>query len=92
MGAGIWGLANLPTPMLPRRLFVSLSSTPCVQAVTAALREREAALLTVQSIEDDLERRRRAVAALEEAGPRRCVMWGRGGGGGGCRTALQLDM
>ncbi|EFN57618.1 hypothetical protein CHLNCDRAFT_142705 [Chlorella variabilis] len=40
-------------------------------AVTAALREREAALLTVQSIEDDLERRRRAVAALEEAGPRR---------------------
>ena len=38
----------------------------------AALREREAALLTVQSIEEDLEKRRRAAAALEEAGSRRC--------------------
>ena len=38
----------------------------------AALQEREAALLTVQSIEDDLHKRRAAVAALEEAGPRRC--------------------
>jgi hypothetical protein len=44
-----------------------------LQAVVAALREREAALLTVQSIEDDLDKRRRAAAALEEAGSRR---WG----------------
>ncbi|KAL4859717.1 5'-3' exoribonuclease 2 [Chlorella vulgaris] len=40
-------------------------------AVTAALRERETALLTLQSIEEDLERRRGAVVALEESGARR---------------------
>lgn len=40
-------------------------------AVVAALREREAALLTVQSIEEDLERRRRAVVQAEEAAARR---------------------
>lgn len=45
------------------------------QAMAAALREREAALLTVQSIEEDLDKRRRAAAALDEAGPRR---WGGG--------------
>lgn len=40
--------------------------------MAAALREREAALLTVQSIEDDLDKRRRAAAALDESGARRC--------------------
>ncbi|PRW57356.1 sorting nexin 2B [Chlorella sorokiniana] len=40
-------------------------------AMAAALREREAALLTVQSIEDDLDKKRRAAAALDEAGARR---------------------
>lgn len=44
-----------------------------MQAVAAALREREAALLTVQSLQDDLGKRRRAAAALEESGARR---WG----------------
>lgn len=43
-----------------------------VQAMAAALREREAALLTVQSIEDDLDKRRRAAAALHESCARRC--------------------
>ncbi|PSC68192.1 sorting nexin 2A [Micractinium conductrix] len=40
-------------------------------AVVAALREREAALLTAQSIEEDLDKRRRAAGQLEEAGARR---------------------
>jgi hypothetical protein len=48
----------------------------CLQAVTAALRERETALLTLQSIEEDLERRRGAVVALEESGARRSVASG----------------
>lgn len=38
----------------------------------AALREREAALLTAQSIEEDLGKRQAAAAALDEAGARRC--------------------
>lgn len=37
-------------------------------AVAGALREREAALLTAQSMEEDIEKRRKAVAALEDAG------------------------
>jgi hypothetical protein len=44
-----------------------------VQAVSGALREREAALLTLQSIEEDLEKRKRAVTVLEDSGARR---WG----------------
>lgn len=42
----------------------------------AALKEREAALLTVQSIEDDLAKRQAAAAALDESGSRR---WAAGG-------------
>ncbi|KAL4447991.1 hypothetical protein ABPG75_005210 [Micractinium tetrahymenae] len=40
-------------------------------AVVAALKERETALLTAQSIEEDLANRRAAAAALEESGARR---------------------
>ena len=39
--------------------------------MVGALKEREAALLTVQSIDEDLDRRRRAVEQLEETGSRR---------------------
>ena len=49
-------------------------------AAVAALREREAALLTVQSIEDDIDRRKRASAQLEEAGEAGGGGWARGGG------------
>ena len=38
------------------------------QAICKALREREAALLTVQALEEELEKKRRGVAALEEEG------------------------
>ena len=38
------------------------------QAVCKALREREAALLTVQALEEELEKKRRGMAALEEEG------------------------
>lgn len=37
-----------------------------VQAVLKALREREAQLLTVQSIEADIAKRQKALSALEE--------------------------
>lgn len=40
----------------------------CVQAVEGALREREAALLTVQCIEEDMARKKKAVEGLEESG------------------------
>ena len=38
------------------------------QAICKALREREAALLTVQALKEELEKKRRGVAALEEDG------------------------
>lgn len=74
---------------------ISPSCTPSrlpryrTQAVVAALREREAALLTVQSIEEDLEKRCRAAAALEESGARRC---GRGRGGVRCVAGYDVAM
>lgn len=37
-----------------------------VQAAAKALKEREAALLTLQAIEADLEKRRHSVAVIEE--------------------------
>jgi len=55
----------------------ALRAVPCVppqprraraQAVCKALREREAALLTVQALEAELEKKARGVAALEEEG------------------------
>jgi hypothetical protein len=51
---------------------LSLCAAPTLgaraQAVCKALREREAALLTVQALEAELEKKARGVAALEEEG------------------------
>lgn len=56
------------------------------QAICKALREREAALLTVQALEEELEKKRRGVAALEEEG--RAVF---GGDKGKTRRAAGLN-
>ena len=47
----------------------------CAQAVGKALREREAALLTVAALEAELGRKRRGIASLEEAG-QQVRFWG----------------
>ena len=56
------------------------------QAICKALREREAALLTVQALEEELEKKRRGVAALEEDGRA-----GFGGDKGKTRRAAGLN-
>jgi hypothetical protein len=42
----------------------------CAQAAVGALREREAALLTVQLVEEDIEKKQRELATLEASGAR----------------------
>lgn len=39
-----------------------------IQAASKALKEREAALLTLHAIEADLEKRRHSIVAIEEEG------------------------
>ena len=40
----------------------------CVQAASKALKEREAALLTLHAIQADLEKRRHAISAIQAEG------------------------
>lgn len=46
-----------------------------MQAASKALKEREAALLTLHAIEADLEKRRHTIVAIEEEGQKVCLLF-----------------